>query len=98
MKTWKIGYDPSAEVDLEDLYRWIATEAGILVADGYLDRITGFCERLAHFPNRGMKRDDLAPGLRTLGFERRAVIAFRVLEDEVRIVRVLYGGREFDGV
>lgn len=37
-----------------------------------------------------------APGLRVLGFERRAVIAVSVAADVVTILRVLYGGRDID--
>jgi plasmid stabilization system protein ParE len=48
------------------------------------------------FPERGTLRDDLEPGLRLLGFERRAVILFRVLRTEVEVIRVLYGGRELE--
>ena len=50
----------------------------------------------ATFPERGTRRDDLAPGIRTIGFERRATIAFAVSADTVRIVRVFYGGRDFE--
>lgn len=48
------------------------------------------------FPERGSRRDDLEPGVRTIGFERRVVIAFRVLSDEVEILRVFYGGQDVD--
>ena len=51
---------------------------------------------LATFPQRGTKRDDLAPGIRIIGFERRATIAFRVEDDTVRIVRIFYGGRNYE--
>ncbi|WP_367618327.1 type II toxin-antitoxin system RelE/ParE family toxin [Rhodoplanes tepidamans] len=58
-------------------------------------RIEKACTALAEFPNRGTRRDDIAPGLRTIGFERRATIAFRVLEDVVEIVAIAYAGRDF---
>jgi toxin ParE1/3/4 len=48
------------------------------------------------FPERGTRRDDLAPGVRTIGFERRVTIAFRVLEDAVEILAVAYAGRDFE--
>lgn len=50
--------------------------------------------RLAQFPERGRDRSDIAPGLRTIGFERRVLIAFRVLGQMVEIVAILYGGRD----
>jgi len=51
---------------------------------------------LATFPERGTIRDDLAPGLRTMGFERRVTIAFRVLDQVVEIVAIAYAGRDFE--
>ena len=51
---------------------------------------------LESFPERGTRRDDIRPGLRVIGFERRATIVFQVLEDEVIIVRVFYGGQDYE--
>jgi toxin ParE1/3/4 len=52
--------------------------------------------RLSTFPERGRRRDDIRPGLRVVGFERRVAIAFRVLKTRVEIVSIAYGGREFE--
>ena len=49
---------------------------------------------LADFPERGTKRDDLRPGIRIVGFERRILIAFTVLTETVEISQILYGGRD----
>ncbi len=97
MKNRTVSFDDTAEWDIDDLYRWIAKQSGTVIADGYLDRIVDHCEQLRHFPERGRNREDLSPGLRTIGFERRVTIAFRITADDVRIVRVLYAGRQFDG-
>jgi toxin ParE1/3/4 len=43
-----------------------------------------------------MRRDDIRPGLRTIGFERRATIAFQVKRAEVVIVRIFYGGQDYE--
>jgi toxin ParE1/3/4 len=43
---------------------------------------------------RGTRRDDIRPGLRIVGFERRMVIAFHVDERTATIDRILYGGRD----
>jgi toxin ParE1/3/4 len=53
-----------------------------------------YCLALADFPERGTRRDDLRTGLRTIGYRRRILLAFTVTEDEVVILRVLYGGRD----
>ena len=51
---------------------------------------------LATFPERGRRRDDIQPGLRVIGFERRVAIAFRILKTRVEIVSIAYGGRDFE--
>jgi toxin ParE1/3/4 len=96
--TFKVRFLPRAEADLIDLYDYIADEAGTSVAGGYIDRIEAACLALATFPERGARRDDIRPGLRIAGFERRATIVFRVTEGEVLIVRFLYGGRDFERI
>jgi toxin ParE1/3/4 len=39
---------------------------------------------------------NIRKGIRTLGFERRATIAFQVNDIEVVIVRIFYGGRDYE--
>jgi toxin ParE1/3/4 len=82
---------------LSELYAYIADTANRSVAGGYLDRIERACLSLAAFPERGRSRDDIHPGLRTIAFERRALIVFRIGRTDVEIVRVLYGGRDIRG-
>ena len=91
--TYRIEFSPEAVGDLIDLYDYIAVRDGAERAIGYIDRIEEFCRSLSVFPDRGTRRDDLRPGLRILGFERRAVIALNIADDTVTILRVLYGGR-----
>jgi plasmid stabilization system protein ParE len=49
------------------------------------------------FPQRGARRDDLRPGLRSTGFRRRVTIAFHLNAGTVVIDRVFYGGRDVEG-
>jgi toxin ParE1/3/4 len=93
----KVVFRPQAEADLLALYRYIAEESGTVRAIEYVSRIEASCMALATFPKRGTRRDDIAPGLRTIGFERRVTIAFRVLKDVVEIVTIAYAGRDFEG-
>jgi toxin ParE1/3/4 len=62
----------------------------------YLGRIQAYCSGLREFPARGTRRDDVLEGLRIIGFERRVSIAFRIVGTGVVILRVLYGGRQFE--
>ena len=96
--TRSVVLSPHAEADLETLYDYIAERAGAARAAGYIERITDHCARLEKLPERGTRRDDLRPGLRTLGFERRATIAFHIEPDRVVIDRVFYGGRDLTDV
>ena len=98
MKTFEISFRPRAETDLFELYEYIAAESGPKVAGDYIDRIEAACNTLSAFPERGLKRDDIRKGLRIVGFERRAAILFQVRTSEVIIVRILYGGQDYERV
>jgi toxin ParE1/3/4 len=84
-----------AEGRLAELGLYIAREAGLAIANGYLDRIYAACMALAEFPERGRNRDDILPGLRTITIERRVTIAYRVRKTRVEIVTIAYAGRNF---
>jgi toxin ParE1/3/4 len=45
---------------------------------------------------RGHRRDDVSPGLRIVGFERRVTIAFVADENQVTILRLFYGGQNWE--
>lgn len=94
--TYEVQFRPQAEEDLFQIYRYIAERAGIEAAKSYTDRIMATCLALQNAPLRGTRRDDLRPGIRTMGFERRATIVFRIIGRKVEIVRVLYGGRDLE--
>lgn len=94
----KIVWRPSARADLLALYNWIAERAGTEIAFSYTSRIEALTGKLALFPERGSPRDDLHPGVRTIGYHRRTVIAYRVVGDEVEILHVAHGGRDLSGV
>jgi toxin ParE1/3/4 len=93
---YKVSFRPTAERDLLGLYRWIAEKAGLEVAGRYVDRLEAACMALEIAPERGTRRDDIRLGIRTVGFERRATIAFRVRKREVTILRIFYGGQDFE--
>ncbi|OYX34528.1 MAG: hypothetical protein B7Y99_05415 [Caulobacterales bacterium 32-69-10] len=58
-----------------------------------LVRIETWCADLADEPERGLRRDDLFPGLRILGLEGRAAIAFHIGLDTVTIDRIVLAAR-----
>lgn len=93
----KVAFAPRAEADLKGLYEYILARNGDpRVARRYVHRLRRHCETLTLFPERGNRRNDLAAGLRTMGFERRATIAFVVTADTVLVLRIFYGGQNFE--
>ena len=96
MRKRRVTFLAPAYTDLLGLYTCIAVESGHDVANGYIERIEAACNGLKTFAERGTRRDDLRPGLRIMGFERRATIAFEVTRTEVVIARVFYGGQDYE--
>ena len=92
----RIAVAPEARNDLKEPYLFIADRIDGDRALAYVERIETYCKGFANFPERGMGRDDLFPGLRVVGFERRVTIAFHVGEDTVTFLRILCGGRDID--
>ncbi|MCL2466668.1 MAG: type II toxin-antitoxin system RelE/ParE family toxin [Micrococcales bacterium] len=94
--TRSIIYSPRARRHLRDLYLYLAEVADPVTADKFVTAITDHCAALAEFPLRGRARDDIRPGMRTIGFRRRVLIAFDLSDDEVRVLGVFYGGRDYE--
>jgi toxin ParE1/3/4 len=94
--TRRVIFGRRALEDLREIGVWITARANAQVAERYLNRLRFYCERFDAFPERGTRRDELRPGLRTIGFERRVTVAFAVLAEEVVIVRLFYGGRDIE--
>lgn len=96
MKRHKVSFRPRAERDLFRLYEYIAGEGPAEVAGSFIQRIEEACMALEMFPERGTRRDDIRPGIRIMGFERRATIVFRVRKADVVIVRIFYAGQDYE--
>ncbi len=98
MKPRDVIFAPEARNDLLELYGDIADTAGAAVAMSYLQRLERYCHGLSHASMRGRSRDDIRPGLRIVGFEQRVTIAFSVDHDVVTILRLFYGGRDWENL
>ena len=66
------------------------------MASAYVERLADYCFSFELFAERGRRRDDIRPGVRIVGFERRISIAFTVMPEQVIILRLLYGGRQIE--
>jgi len=92
----KVVFSPEAAADLTSLYDYIAERSGAARAIGYINRIESYCRGFDLAAQRGHPRDDIRPGFRLVGFERRVAIAFHVEPKTVTIDRIFYGGRNVE--
>ena len=88
---------PQAESDLDEIWYFLATQSSSVdVADRVIDSITARFALLARQPYIGRRRDeDLRPGVRSF-LVGDYVIAYRVDDDNVLILRVLRGSRDIE--
>ncbi len=70
--------------------------SSVAVASRYADRLEKECLALDIASERGHRRDDVRPGLRIMGFERRVTVAFEVDAEIVTILRLFYGGQNWE--
>jgi toxin ParE1/3/4 len=92
----EVVFSPEARNDLVELYEWIAAAAGPEIALNYVTRIEKFCLGFDIASERGHRRDDVRSGLRVAGFEERVTIAFTVTASEAIILRLFYGGQNWE--
>ncbi|MFL9934486.1 type II toxin-antitoxin system RelE/ParE family toxin [Paraburkholderia sp. RL18-103-BIB-C] len=91
---YRVQFAPEARDQLEDIERFISEAGSPVTAAHYVDATVSFCLRLQTFPERGVPRDDLLPGLRVTHYRQRAVIAYLV--EVVSLVGVFYGGQAWE--
>jgi toxin ParE1/3/4 len=88
---------PRAELDLDDIWLYVAKESGsIEIANRLIDKITDRFFLLARFPFMGRSRDeDFGAGSRsfTVG---DYIIVYTVEGEDVFILRVVPGRRDLD--
>jgi toxin ParE1/3/4 len=99
MQSLEVVYRPDALADLGEIYRYVLLRSqNRTTARGFVERIRARCKRIGFVPEIGTPRDDLESGLRTIPFEHRVVIAYKVEGDRVRISNIFYGGRDFEAL
>jgi toxin ParE1/3/4 len=99
VKRYKVTYQEAASADILDIYRWVyEVSLDPMTAERFTARLLAACERIGDLPHAGRPRDDLLKGLRTVAFERRAVIAYVFRDEAVEITNVFYGRRDFESL
>jgi plasmid stabilization system protein ParE len=90
---YRVVFSRGAEDDLSALFAYVAEHSGIERARAVTGQLRDYCGGFDQFPRRGRRRDDIRPGLRLVGFRRRATIAFTVDGEQVVILGIFYAGR-----
>lgn len=75
MSSYRVELGRYALQHLDELWDYVADANSPSVADNVIGQIIDFCNEMAEYPTRGRARDDIHPGLRILGYKRRAAIA-----------------------
>lgn len=90
----ELVYRPLAREDLAEIYWRRADREGFDSASELVSAIQDRCEGLVSFSERGTPRPDIGPGVRSIPFRRKAVIAYLVRPAAVVIIGIIYGGRD----
>jgi toxin ParE1/3/4 len=99
VKVYKVTYRETAVADILDVYRWVyEISLDPVTAERFTARLEATCQRIGNVPLGGRPRDDLLTGLRTVPFEKRAVIAYLVEGETVVVTNVFYGGRDYEAL
>ncbi|MDO9451094.1 MAG: type II toxin-antitoxin system RelE/ParE family toxin [Rugosibacter sp.] len=91
-----VTFSPKARQDLVEIGDFIAKDSRAN-ARRFVAKLMTQCQRIAHAPMGYPSREDLAASLRMASMGRY-VIFFRVLDDMVRIERVLHGARDMPAI
>jgi toxin ParE1/3/4 len=95
MTAFAIRIRQDALQDIREIYLWVAEASGSKpLAEKFIDRIFNRIDELESFPLIGVARSDLGDGLRHLVFEGKALIIYRVMDQDVHVTNVLYRGRD----
>ena len=82
-----------ADKDLEDIFDYTFDEFGYDQAEKDLLEIEEIFQNLIINPQIGKKRDEIKQGLYSFPKDNH-IIFYRILDNHIRIVRVLHGSRD----
>lgn len=89
-----VFFSPIAAADVQELYDFVSSEDAT-AADRLLGEIETSCASLGRHPRLGVARDDIMPGIRLIVVHHTYVVFYRIRNDEIEVVRVVHGKRDF---
>ncbi len=84
---------PEADQDLEEIFDYTERAFGFNQAVEYLSGFDGVFTKLVNNPKLGKEREEIREGLRSL-LKEKHVVFYRILDNRIRIVRILHGSRD----
>ena len=90
-------YSNQAQADLDEIFDFIAAD-NPRRARSWIEEIRQTCRGLRDAPLIGTARPDLQRDLRIMTFRRRVIIAYRVQPEQIEILRVFTGGRDYETI
>jgi toxin ParE1/3/4 len=88
----QLVWSPEAETDLLSIWSWGATHFSPDIADTHLRDIQRAAAHLIEFPEAGVARDQIVPGIRSI-VVYPTVLFYRIGKLSIDIVRVVDGRR-----
>lgn len=92
-----LRYRPAALADLAAIYDFIEPDSPKR-ARHFVEDIRTRCRVLRDHPQLGVARPDLGPDIRILPLRNRSIVAYRIAEDAIYLVRVFYGGQDYETI
>jgi toxin ParE1/3/4 len=85
---------PLAKADLDEIWLYVARQAGLETADRVLDSITDRFPMLARMPAAGRARDEIERGTRSFAAGDYLIFYRKARRSGIVIARVLHGARD----
>lgn len=89
----RLTVKPEAQADIDDIRLCTRERWGAEQRRRYGFHIKQAVRSLLDYPERGMSRDDLSPGCRSLVVERH-VVFYRIAGEQIIVGRVLHGSQD----
>jgi len=89
----EILFTPLATEDLQQIWGYMAENAGSETANKFLVEIRDKCLKIAGFPEAGRARNELIINLRSFPF-KKYVIFYMPMANGIEVLRIVHGSRD----
>lgn len=98
MKRRTVVFAPEAQDDLSQIYDWLEKSTSSSTALSFIERIEAYCLAFDLASERGVRRDDIRPNLRVVGFKRTITLAFSIDDDTITFLRIFYAAKNWQNI